>query len=203
MTAGLKISNLCFFENGPYSLSVTQGQCLGLTGDSGVGKTQMLRAIADILPHKGEMYLNGIECHEMSACAWRKKVSLVPAESRWWYDRVGDHYPDGFVGSANVDWLNRLGFGPGIMNWSVSRLSTGEKQRLSFLRAMTNQPQILLLDEPTSALDHGNTSKLESILNELKQEHVGMIWVSHDMEQLKRVSTRILRLERKDMRRLE
>jgi len=204
MTAGLVIHDLSFLENGPYSLSIAPGECVGLTGLSGIGKTQFLRAIVDIIPHNGELLLDGHECETMLPCEWRKQVSMLPAESRWWYDHVGEHFPHAYLTGSHVKWLHPLGFSDDVMNWRVSRLSTGEKQRLSFMRAMIHQPRVLLLDEPTSSLDYHHTAQLEKILFDLRQHHqIGLIWVSHDLEQLQRTCSHSYRLEKQGLQTLE
>jgi len=200
MTDGLDVRDLAFLENGPYSLILAPGECVGLTGPSGIGKTQFLRAVVDIIPHEGEICLNGRKCSGTPPCEWRKKVSLVPSESRWWYDDVGKHFPGNYLDSPQAEWMRQLGFTDDVMNWRVSRLSTGEKQRLAFLRAMINNPQILLLDEPTSALDRHYSTQLEKLLLDLRrQQRIGLIWVSHDIDQLQRVCDRIYRLEKYDL----
>ena len=204
MISGLTINELCFLQNGPYSLVIEAGGCIGLTGMSGVGKTQFLRAVADIIPHSGRFVLDGVNCGEMSACEWRRRVSLFPAESRWWYDLVGDHFPQDYGARLRGDWLAELGFTDDVMGWRVSRLSTGEKQRLAFMRSMINQPSVLLLDEPTSALDKHYSMKLEKIILDLRQQHhVGVVWISHDQEQLQRVGDRIYRFEKQGLQGLD
>lgn len=196
MELGLQIQDLKFLENGPYSLTVAPGECVGLTGQSGIGKTQFFRAIVDLLPHEGQITLDGVPCQTVVPYLWRKQVSMLPAESRWWFDHVRDHFPNSLDEDFNR-WLKELSFTQDSMNWRVSRLSTGEKQRLSFLRTMTNQPSFLLLDEPTSALDRHHTAQLEIILADIRRSRrLGMIWISHDLEQLERVSDRIFRLEK-------
>lgn len=86
------IRNIAFLENGPYSLELTAGECCGLIGASGVGKSQLLRAIADVLVHEGECLLAGTPCLSFSPQSWRKAVAMVPAESFWWHDHVGPHF---------------------------------------------------------------------------------------------------------------
>ncbi len=196
MMAGLQVQGLKFLENGPYSMSVQAGECVGLTGPSGIGKSQFFRAIVDLIPHEGQITLDEVDYQTIAPWEWRKRVSMLPAESSWWFDRVGDHFPDELE-DVFVDWLKELSFPKDIMEWRVSRMSTGEKQRLSFLRTMTNRPSILLLDEPTSALDRYHSSQLEQILSEIqKRQQVGLVWISHDFEQLKRVSDRIYKMDK-------
>ena len=84
-------------------------------------------------------------------------------------------------------WLGELGFDDGVMEWQVSRLSSGERQRLALLRLLIQKPRVLLLDEPTANLDRRNARCVESLLGRYRKEHAVMtIWVSHDPEQLQR-----------------
>ncbi|MEQ8319111.1 MAG: ABC transporter ATP-binding protein [Rhodospirillales bacterium] len=169
----------------PVNLELAQGACIAVRGASGSGKSLLLRAIADLDPASGTVSLDGQDRNAMPAHQWRRQVTYVAADSGWWLDRVGAHfeYPDIAAG-----YLLRLGFHGDVMSWPVSRLSTGEKQRLALLRAMVQGPSVLLLDEPTSALDPEATSKVESILHEKIQAGVSLILVTHDAAQAKRMS---------------
>jgi ABC-type iron transport system FetAB ATPase subunit len=112
---------------------------------------------------------------------------LLPAESRWWYDAVGAHFNDN-PGSL----LDNVGFDSNVMNWTVSRLSSGERQRLSLVRLLCNRPDVLLLDEPTANLDHANGTRIETLLLDYsKKRKAAMIWVGHDLQQLDRIATRV------------
>ena len=186
----LVVDALSFLENGPYSFSVQAGECVGLSGQSGVGKSQLLKAIVDVIPHAGEVYLEGMACTDIPAPQWRKQVALVPAESYWWYDTVEQHFPDAGHRFLTGGWLEQFGFPPGVISWQVSRLSTGERQRLALLRALVHEPRVLLLDEPTSGLDPVYTARFENIVFEyLGQGGTALLWVTHDREQLQRVAT--------------
>jgi ABC-type iron transport system FetAB ATPase subunit len=81
------------------------------------------------------------------------------------------------------------------MQWQVSRLSTGEKQRLALARALMNQPRVLLLDEPTASLDAANTQVVEALIAGYRRDSgTAVLWVSHDAEQAARVADRQLQL---------
>ena len=70
---------------------------------------------------------------DMSAPDWRKQVTYVGPKSAWWQDQVSDHFQD-------KDWLASIlpdvDLSPKVINWPVSRLSSGEAQRLVLLRAL-------------------------------------------------------------------
>lgn len=184
------VKDLCYLNNGPYSFEIGEHDILGMTGESGIGKTQMLRALVEVILHDGEICLEDAPSTSFSAPQWRRKVALVPADSAWWYDTVALHFK-GFdqILSQNM-WLSRLGFPGDVMEWRVSRLSTGERQRLALIRALIHEPSVVLLDEPCSALDERSTKMVEEILVEYKKrKKTGIIWVSHDLDQLRRITS--------------
>jgi len=190
VAAGLTIKQLRTLHVGPIDLAISPGECVVLTGASGSGKTLLLRAIADLDCHEGEVLLDGAACRTMYAHDWRSRVGLLPAESQWWGERIGDHFssPDEAV-------LGQLGFGPEVMSWEVARCSTGERQRLALARLLQNRIKVLLLDEPTASLDAENVSRVEAVVKQLRQElGVAVLWVSHDPTQAERVATRRLRI---------
>lgn len=171
------------------NLGIKAGECVCLSGPSGSGKSMLLRAIADLIPHKGEVFFKEQACSSTPPTQWRKQVGLLPAESFWWHEKVGDHF------SKQCDEnLSQLGFTSDVYNWSVSRCSTGERQRLALLRLLCLKPHILLLDEPTASLDEKNVQAVEAIINEFQSAGGAVIWVSHDPGQINRVADRHYRI---------
>jgi len=167
-------------------MDVGPSQCVSLTGPSGSGKTLMLRAVADLDPHEGDLFLDDIECAGIPAPVWRRQVGMLPAESLWWFDTVGEHFP-----AIDEGRLAMLGFDKDVTAWQVSRLSTGERQRLALARLLCNGPKALLLDEPTASLDSANRSRVEQLIaSYMKEADAPVIWVSHDPEQAGRVALR-------------
>jgi ABC-type iron transport system FetAB ATPase subunit len=184
--AGLRLVGLRSQVLEPVDLSLAAGELVFLSGASGSGKSLLLRAIADLDPNQGEVWLDGSARSRMPAPLWRRRVGLLPAESHWWGERVGDHFP-----ADAEDLLDRLGFGPDVPGWSVSRLSTGERQRLALARLLIMSPQALLLDEATANLDPPNRERVEGIIEDYRGgRSAAVLWVSHDPAQRQRLSRR-------------
>jgi ABC-type iron transport system FetAB ATPase subunit len=179
----LQVVGLATRRLGPLSLDLQAGECTTLSGPSGAGKTLLLRALADLDPHRGQVYLDGMAASHVSPDRWRKAVGMLPAESAWWYDTVGEHFPDGAS-----PWVKALGFEGDVLGWTVRRLSTGEKARLALARLLGNRPRVLLLDEPTASLDSASVHRVEGAMASYRAEHdAAVLWVSHDPAQVQRV----------------
>ncbi len=182
MQNGFNIVNLGVATLKNINLTIEPGQCAGLAGPSGSGKSLFLRAAADLDSHEGGVWLDGVAADQMPAPQWRRQVGLLPVESAWWHDTVGSHFD-----SVPHGWLKELGFDVEVLDWKISRLSSGERQRLALLRLLVLQPRVLLLDEPTANLDRANIKRVESLLNSCRQSRsLIIIWVSHDLDQLQR-----------------
>lgn len=167
------------------SLTVPRGQVVCLSGPSGSGKSRLLRAVADLEPHRGRISLDNLDQQSVPAHQWRRQVVMVPAESQWWFDDVSAHFPEG----AGERLPAALGFPAEVMDWSVSRLSSGERQRLALWRALVQEPDALLLDEPTANLDNESTEAIERwLLQEIEQRQIATLWVAHDSAQIHRVA---------------
>jgi len=172
------------------SLKLAPGEITCLSGPSGSGKSRLLRAIADLEPHEGDIRLGDQAQATLPGHAWRRAVMLVPAESQWWAEDVGAHFDRDCQAG-----LEALGLSPETLGWQVARLSSGEKQRLALLRALSRRPRALLLDEPTANLDHATTLSCEAWLGEqARQFGMPMLWVAHDPEQIKRVAQHHVRI---------
>lgn len=170
------------------SFDLQDGECVALQGPSGVGKTLLLRSIADLDPNEGTVRLDGTLREAMPAPAWRKQVTYVAAEPGWWCDTVQEH----FTGWDDaLPLVRRLGLSDDSGPWPIQRLSSGEKQRLGLVRALMLRSRVLLLDEPTSALDSASAAAVESLIAERIASGTSAIWSTHDNAQARRVGARV------------
>ena len=191
MATELRIEGLKTALVGPVDLAVTAGECVAISGPSGAGKSLFLRAVVDLDPNDGEVFLDDRPRSGFSAPAWRRAVALVPAESGWWADRVDTHFAGDKPDPA---LLSALGLPDDAGSWEVARLSTGERHRLAIARALALSPRVLLLDEPTAALDPAATEAVEKLIRKLLDDGVSVLLVTHAEEQADRLGARKLTL---------
>ena len=176
----------------PVSFDLAAGECVAVRGGSGSGKSLLLRAIADLDPNHGDISLEGRSREAMSGPEWRRLVTYVPAETGWWAETVGGH----FTLWAEAEPLAvSLCLPAECHDWPVSRLSTGERQRLALVRALVQQPRVLLLDEPTSGLDQETGRAAEILIAHYRGAGGAVLWVTHDSAQAARVASRVLSVE--------
>lgn len=175
----------------PVDLTLEDGACLTISGPSGAGKTVFLRAIADLDSNSGDAETRSLVRSQVEAPAWRRAVAYVPAESGWWADTVRPH----MTGETTTDLLHAVGLDQDCLDWQISRLSTGERQRLALVRVLQNTPEVLLLDEPTSALDAESTAVVEALISDYQSRGATVIMVTHDAEQQRRLSSLSARID--------
>ena len=174
------------------SFDLADGECLAVRGKSGSGKTLLLRAIADLDPNTGALSLDEQPRDSVSAPLWRRRVAYFATEPGWWADRLGDHFPD--WGPVR-EYLEPLGLSEECRNARIATLSTGERQRLALIRTLLLEPRVLLLDEPTSGLDADTTAAVERLVLARLGAGTGILWVTHDEAQARRVAHAALVVE--------
>ncbi len=182
----LEITDLRTTLIGPVSLSIGAGEIVAVMGASGAGKSLLLRAIVDLDPNEGRVRLGDTQRERVPADRWRRLVAMVPAESGWWADRVGEHFR---AGDTPRPVLEAMGL-PEALDWEVARLSSGERHRIAIVRALCGAPGALLLDEPTAALDDAATAAVEALIRAEAERGACVLLVTHDRAQAERLAQR-------------
>jgi ABC-type iron transport system FetAB ATPase subunit len=191
----LRVEHLRIGSLPPLSFSVADGECLAIEGPSGSGKTRILRAIADLDPVDAQLFVDGDERREMSATEWRKAVRYAAAEPGWWSDTPRDSFPNISLALARVvRLLAAVGLDEDVLDRDVTHLSTGERQRIALVRALADEPKVLLLDEPTGALDIGSTAFVEELLRFQLLAGRSVLIASHDQALIGRLAHARLQL---------
>ncbi|WP_283395481.1 ABC transporter ATP-binding protein [Candidatus Pelagisphaera phototrophica] len=197
---GLNIQNLSFIEWEHLDLSVAESEVVCLLGDSGSGKSLLLRAIADLIVNEGEVSLWGKGRESFSPPEWRKRVGYLAAEVLWWEETVDLH----FSKPLSREDLDKVNLPHDAGEWAPSRLSMGERQRLGILRMLDRSPEVLLLDEPTANLDENSSSVVEKVLLDyIGEESAPTLWVTHSKDQAGRLGHRILEMKNQSLKELD
>lgn len=171
------------------SFAVADGECLAVEGPSGSGKTRILRAIADLDPNDGLFFLDGIERRALPATQWRKEVRFAAAEPGWWGNTPKQTLPASEFADARAHrLLTAVGLDTDVLDRHVSRLSTGERQRIALVRALFDEPRVLLLDEPTGPLDPAATEMVEALIRVQLDAGRSVLIASHDAALIDRLA---------------
>lgn len=189
--SGLQIDNLRLKGLTLSHLHLAPGDCVSLAGPSGAGKTLLLRALADLVPAEGDIRLDGQAVTAMKAHRWRRRVIWLPAADSWWAPRIRDHFPE----PVDTAELEALALSPALLDRVPEQLSSGQRQRLAFLRALARQPRVLLLDEPTANLDEANALRLDDRLQRWLADGGMALVATHDPAQRQRLAGRHYRVE--------
>jgi putative ABC transport system ATP-binding protein len=190
-------------------VAVRPGNRLALIGPSGSGKTVLLRALALLDPHdEGSIEWRGRPLRGEAVPAYRKEVVYLHQRPVLFEGTVEDNlkYPftlkshrgKRFDRASVVSILETLKRDEAFLEKSSRDLSGGEAQIVALIRALELDPTMLLLDEPTASLDHATAEAAEKLLYRWQHEAPGersFIWVSHDLEQSKRMSDRRFQMQ--------
>ena len=189
-TTRFQCNNIHILQIGPIDLALDAAETIAITGPSGCGKSLLLRALADLIPHEGDIYLDRRHVNSFSPEQWRQQVAYLPAESQWWYETIVEHFS-----TTELEYRpEHVNLPASALQWTVARCSTGEKQRLALLRLLARKPRVLLLDEPTANVDDQSSLAMEHVIKDYQKQHgCPIIWVAHDRQQLKRVADRVYR----------
>lgn len=173
-------------------LDITDGGITGIAGPSGAGKSTLLRLCNRLsVPSTGRVELHGVDVAELDPLALRRRVGMVFQRPTLIAGTVRDNLCVGAPASTDDELrriLDRVGLGPSFLGRNGDELSGGEAQRACLARTLLTGPDVLLMDEPTSALDAAGAAALERLARDLAEGDHTVIWVAHDLAQLRRLA---------------
>lgn len=180
--------------------AVDERETIALLGASGQGKSTLLRILALLDdPDDGTLLLHNKASGQWPPREWRMKVCYVSQQAFMLPGSVEDNlrtvsqlHRTAFDRPLAERLMERLGLAHLEWTKSAADLSGGEKQRLSLIRSMLLRPELFLLDEITASLDvHSKHAVEEELSAWSRDEGAAMIWVTHDLEQARKVSGRV------------
>ncbi len=184
------------FQLADINFEISRGSFAGIIGPNGSGKTTLFRAITGILSLKsGQISLSG---KNLKAFSLRQRAQNIAIVSQ--FIEAGDMSVEDYVLMGRIPYHNRFNFFETNEDFAIARkymeltdtwrfkdqlmseLSGGEQQLAGIARALTQQPELLLLDEPTSHLDITHQVQVLNVLQQLNQETgLSVLMVIHDL----------------------
>ena len=192
----------------PLSLSLRQGESLGIVGESGSGKSSLALAIARLIQSEGQIVLLGRDLNQLKESQLRplrqdfQIVFQDPFSSLNPRMSVGQIIGEGLalkkISLANVDEhieqaLLKVELPIAFKHRYPHELSGGQRQRVALARALVLKPKLLILDEPTSALDRTTQRAIVQLLRKLQTDaQLSYVFISHDLQVVKALCQNVL-----------
>lgn len=191
------------------SLSVDQGEAVGLIGETGSGKSTIARAALGLVrPSRGRIVIDGHDVSNAKPRQWRelRRRGIVQYVFQ---DPLRSLDPDLTVrdtllepllirGSSKADatarvrrYLDKVHLDAELLGRVPGELSGGQRQRVAVARSLVTDPRLVILDEPVSALDSANRVIVLEILKDLRDSGVALIFISHDLGSIAGVTDRV------------
>ena len=192
------------------SLSINEGEVLGVVGESGCGKSTLGRTIVQLIPPTaGTVILEGRNLNQLNARELRRARgdfqmifqdpygSLNPRMSV--FDTLAEamrthkKVPRLELRPRVAELMRKVGLLPHTMKKYPHEFSGGQRQRIAIARALAVEPKLIIADEPVSALDVSIQAQIINLLAQLRQEmKLTIIFISHDLSVVKHISDRIV-----------
>jgi peptide/nickel transport system ATP-binding protein len=183
--------------------TIEKGRAFGLVGESGCGKSTVLRAVSGLNSnYAGNISLDGARLERHRSPAFYRRVQMVfqdpygslhprkTIRSQLLEPLRNQHLPRPSAKVAEV--LESVGLSPALSYRFPHQLSGGQRQRVAIARALILDPEVLLLDEPTSALDVSVQAEVLNLLSDLRRERgLTYLLVSHDLAVIAHMCDRV------------
>lgn len=198
------------------SLSVRQGETLGIVGESGSGKTTLALALMRLVSSDGPIVfqgrnIQGLRTRELrplrrdmqivfqdpfGSLSPRMNIGEIVAEG------LGVHGTEGGRKKRDVvaEILTEVGLDPAMMHRYPHEFSGGQRQRIAIARAMVLKPKLVVLDEPTSALDMTVQVQIVDLLRDLQVKNgLAYLFISHDLRVVRALSHKVIVMKQGDI----
>lgn len=172
-------------------LAIRRGEVVALAGESGAGKTTLARVLAGLREPDAGRVLRPRRAQAVQLLFQDAVASMTPGRTLrdLLQETRGPFFDEGVMAA-------RVGLMAGQLDRSVAQLSGGERRRAALLRALSVNPELLLLDEPTASLDReAAVSVMETILELHRQRRMALLLITHDEDLAAAVADRVVRLE--------
>ncbi len=187
-------------------LDIQKGETVGIVGESGCGKTTLGRLVMGLIPRtEGSIEFDGMDISNMKRKELRRRLQIV------FQDPGGSMNPrmsvrsiigeplivNGLADGAELtkkvsDLLTIVGLKPNHMTRFPHEFSGGQKQRIALARALSLDPEFILLDEPTSALDVSVQAQVLNLLDSIQKERgLTFIFITHSLNVVNHISDRV------------
>jgi len=189
------------------SIQVNQSEILALLGENGAGKSTLMKVLAGVhQPSNGQIYINGepvaIEgpkhSQSLGISIIYQEFNLIPHMSVAENIFIGrePRKSKGIINRKQVkletrQWLDRVGLTRLSADTLIAELSVAEQQLVEIAKALSFNSKIIIMDEPTAALNDEETNTLLSIMKELKHQGMGIIFITHRLEEVQKVADSI------------
>jgi len=192
-------------------LTISAGETVGVVGESGCGKSTLAKVLVGLQkPTQGAVQVDGLDL--WSQPATKRRVAIGSNTGMIFQDPstalnrrlsirqvLRDPLDVHNAGTPREreervsELLDLVGLPAGVANVLPSQVSGGQRQRVAIARALALRPRLLIADEPTSALDVSVRAQILNLLLDLKQQlNLAMVFVSHDIQTVRRMSDRVV-----------
>jgi len=167
-----------------------------VVGPSGSGKSTLLRCCNRLeVPTDGRVLFRGDDVAGLDPLRLRRRVGMVFQRPTPFPSTVRDNFrvaEPSITELAASRVLEQVGLEPGFLDRFATELSGGEAQRICLARTLATGPEVVLMDEVTSSVDPVQRAGLEDLARSLSSRGVAVLWVTHDLAQMRRIADHVL-----------